>query len=134
MDPIAKSNFPPPVSSFQTRAWFSGRTSPCQGEDREFDSRRPLIFSNIRPIGSREFESRRMTGTILVARSTFSLSFREVQSQKSKGVLTLKKTKWKLGPKKLTPPRRKKARGARKELMQNPRQFLQKKNPKNIGK
>ena len=24
------------------RAWFSGRMSPCQGEDHGFESRRPL--------------------------------------------------------------------------------------------
>src|SRR5581483_2313998 len=29
----------------ELRAWFSGRTSPCQGEGRGFESHRPLFCS-----------------------------------------------------------------------------------------
>ncbi len=35
------------ISNFYMRTWLSGRASPCQGEGRGFDSRRPL--HNTRP-------------------------------------------------------------------------------------
>jgi len=36
----------PPRAPF-LRTWLSGRASPCQGEGREFESRRPLhVFQN----------------------------------------------------------------------------------------
>ncbi len=33
-----------PISPAISRTWLSGRASPCQGEGRGFDSRRPLHY------------------------------------------------------------------------------------------
>ena len=38
LDTLLTSRYP----SGTKRAWFSGRTSPCQGEGRGFESHRPL--------------------------------------------------------------------------------------------
>ncbi len=57
------------INTYRVRTWLSGRASPCQGEGRGFDSRRPLHI-NFAPLAQldrafdyeskgREFESLR---------------------------------------------------------------------------
>ena len=67
------------------RAWFSGRTSPCQGEGHEFESRRPLRKARTQRTGACLFSEGKIATVYAKTEREVRAKLRELQREADRG-------------------------------------------------